>query len=248
MFSLERVRESKLWRATSDLSTLAWLIGLVVGVVLAIGAWLNHQPFYVSILCFLAAVVLSLAAIHYGLQLRQWIRKGKEKTSASPAAPPPNLVFQTLQMGGRSLENGVWSQGGGPNAQRYIAWVAPIKNEYRPEKPVGRARGIKAEIILSVGGQILRQWSPAVWVGEKSKVIEIPVAETKELIMAFRSSAALGYWEMDFEGIPMGNRVGELKVRLLMEDDSGTTSHLVTKRYRWKRAPELLDFYVEPLD
>jgi hypothetical protein len=247
MFFLQRARDSQLWRAFGDISTLVWLVSSGLGVVAAIGAWLHHQPLYISILCFLAASALTLATSHYALKVWDRMRKENEKASEIPSIPAPNLVFQPLQLGGRSLANGVWYAEGGPNAQRHIAWVAPIKNEYLPDRKVGKAQGIKAEIILSVGGHVLRQWSPAMWVGEQSTTIEIPVAETKGLVLVVRRGTELGFWEMNSEGIPMGNCVGELKIRLLMEDGNGTTSHIATKRYRWKRAPELLDFSIEPL-
>ncbi|HEV1993180.1 MAG TPA: hypothetical protein VGR03_02510, partial [Candidatus Acidoferrum sp.] len=78
-----------------------------------------------------------------------------------PRRSEPNLVFQTPQIGGVGLENNVWSHGGSPNAQRYLALMVPIKNEMLPGKDVGRGEGIKAEIILSTGGTVLREWSPA---------------------------------------------------------------------------------------
>ena len=121
----------------------------------------------------------------------------------------------------------------------------PVKNAVKPSEKVGKAERITAEVILSTGGKPVCDSSPAPWVEESLRTIDISVPHTKELIITVKQGI-FGYWEMDSKGIPIGNRVGELKIRILQERDSVTTQ-LAMKRYRWKRAPALSDFTIEEL-
>jgi hypothetical protein len=243
---LRKARDSEAWRAINDILAIQALVGLLVGAVSSVTAWIHGQPIYVVLFWGFATSVVAFGAVHILLDL---LDKKKQTQQLEPTSPPsnePNLVFQTLEVGGIGLENDLWLHGGGPNAQRYRAWMLPIKNEMLPGKDVGKAEGIKAEVIVSTGGAVLCEWSPARWVGEKSKSVEIPVSETKELIIAVRDVAPGGFWEMDFKGIPVGTRVGELKIRLLREDSSGTTRLIAKRFYKWRRVPELFDFDIKP--
>jgi hypothetical protein len=254
---LARFRESTLWKTLGDFHLLHWILSGLFGVIAGLAAWMHGKPIETILAYFVgvgAAAGIALRYLRpYLSRAKVWlsIDEGQRQRVGGIAIPPrnePNLVFQTPQIGGVGLENNVWSHGGSPNAQRYLALMVPIKNEILPGKDVGRGEGIKAEVIVSTGGTVLCEWSPARWVGEISKRVEIPVSETKELIVAVRDSAPGGFWEMDFRGIPVGTRVGELKIRLLREDNAGTTSLITTKFYKWKRTPELLDFVIQPIE
>jgi hypothetical protein len=203
----------------------------------------------VGVLCWGACVLLLVDIYWPNNPFREFLKWRTEKKgnslSLSITRAEPNLVFKTpLMGGGLTCQNNVWTQGYS-DTLRYIAWRVPIKNEAIPGKEVGKAERITAEIVLSSGGTSLLEVSPAPWVGEASRKIDIQSPDTKELLVAFKESVSgCGYWEMDFHGIPMGCSRGELKIRLLRERDSGT-SYLATKFYKWKRAPELGDFWIE---
>ena len=254
---LARLRESTLWKALGDFHLLHWILSGLFAVVAGLEAWMHGKPLETILAYFFGVAAAAGIALHY-LQpylsrLMVWPStkgEGQRQQVGGIAIPPrnePNLVFQSPEIGGIGLENNVWSRGGSPIAQRYLALMVPIKNEMLPGKDVGRGEGIKAEVILSSGGTVLREWSPAGWVGEVSNRIEIPVSETKQLIVAVRDSSPGGFWEMDSRGIPVGNRAGELKIRLLREDSAGTASLIAKKFYKWKRAPDLFDFDIQPI-
>lgn len=258
IYEVARFRESTLWRTLGDFHLLHWILSGLFGVIAGFAAWMHGKPVEMILAYFFGVGAAAGIALHY-LQpylsrAKVWLstkNEGQRQGVGGIAIPPrnePNLVFQTPQIGGISLENNVWSHGGSPNSQRYLAWMVPIKNEILPGKNVGRGEGIKAEVIGSTGGTVQCEWSPAKWVGEVSRTVEIPVSETKELIVAVRDSAPGGFWEMDFRGIPVGTRAGELKIRLLREDSAGTTSLITTKFYKWKRAPELFDFVIQAIE
>jgi hypothetical protein len=255
---IARLRESTLWKTLGDLHLLHWILSGLFAAIAGLEAWIHGKPPEIILAYFFGVAAAAGTALHY---LQPYLSRAKvwlstkdeaqrQQVGGIPIRPrsEPNIVFQTPQIGGIGLENNVWSHGGSPNAQRYVAWMVPIKNEMLPGKAVGRGEGIKAEVIVSTGGTVLCEWSPARWVGEIAKTVEIPVSETKELIIAVRDSAPGGFWEMDSRGIPLGTRVGELKIRLLREDNVGTTSLIAKKFYKWKRAPELFDFVIQPLE
>jgi len=204
----------------------------------------------VGILSWGTCVLLLIDIYWPNNPFREFLEWRKEKKvapiSSSTPPPEPNLVFKTPMMGGSLIyQDKIWTRGYS-DTLRYIAWTVPIKNEAIPGgKEVGKAERITAEIVLSSGGTTLLEVSPAPWVGEASMKIDIPSPETRELIVAFKESVSgYGYWEMDFHGILLGCSRGEMKIRLLRERDSGT-SYLATKFYKWKRAPELGDFWIE---
>jgi hypothetical protein len=244
---LRRARDSEAWRAINDILAIQALIALAVGAVSAISAWTHGQPLYVVLFWGFAASTVALGTVHIGWNLweKRKRRKDAKSDASSPKEPEPNLVFKTPVMGGGLiLRDNVWTHGYS-DSLRYVAWIVPIKNEAVPGKEVSKAERITAEIVLSSGGTSLLEVSPAPWVGEASRKIDIQSPDTKQLIVAFKESGSgCGYWEMDFRGIPMGCSRGELKIRLLRERDS-RTSHLATKFYKWKRAPELGDFWIE---
>lgn len=145
----------------------------------------------------------------------------------------PNLIFQVPTMGGLSCKAGVWSRGTSYEGIPYTGLNIPIKNEPLSTRPVGDAEKLKAQVIVTSGGVPLRESSPASWLGESSRTIKISVAETKELLVAFRGAGDLGYWMVEWDGIQLSYTHGEIEVRLLKEQESGWEI-ISTKLYKWQ--------------
>jgi len=240
-------RDSEIWRGINDILAIQALIGLAVGTVSGIAAWVHGQPLYAIIFWFFASATVALGTIHIGWNL--WSKRKDGRKEPEPVLvkePEPNLVFKTPAItGGIIRERSTWMRGYS-NTLRYEVWLVPIKNEPIPNKEVVKAERITAEIVLSSGGTTLLEVSPAFWLGQPSTKIDIECPGTRELIVAFRESVSgCGYWEMgNSHGIPFGAWSGELKIRILRERDS-KTSFLVTKFYTWRRAPELGDFEIK---
>ena len=245
------------WRVTWDdiglykgRVLIAWILATCIA---ALVLWRLWKPLMFDFLRGLLATALGTVCVFVGVFVwnffvvayKSYLRALSDSPSSSAPHAEPNLVFKTPVMGGGLIcRDNVWTRGHS-DTLRYIAWVVPIKNEAIPGKEVAKAERITAEIVLSSGGTPLLEVSPAPWVGEASRKIDVQSPDTKELIVAFKESVSgYGYWEMDFHGIPMGCSRGELKIRLPRERDSGT-SYLATKFYKWRRAPELGDFWIE---
>jgi hypothetical protein len=116
--------------------------------------------------------------------------------------PEPNLQFEDrYETPGMELISNVWkSNGNNLPISNYQGLLIPVRNDSVPGKVVGLAQKIKAQVILSINGQE-GSHSLAPWQDERSNTVDIPIGETKFVVVAAMpllrgKGFPLGPWQM----------------------------------------------------
>src|SRR5581483_4517669 len=114
------------------------------------------------------------------------------KNPESAANLDTNLKYRSMQLHALGLVGDIWtrSQNYEHDIKTSSAITITIGNDPRNGQDVGRAENLIAHIVFSAANKELRTIAPGAWVDEYLNIIDIPVGDCRELVVAIGSSAS----------------------------------------------------------